>query len=262
MNMHANYHTHTFRCKHAAGDVDDYCEMALVEGLKVIGISDHTPFPDNRWLAIRMNILELDEYSKSVEIARKKFAQRGLKVYKGLECEYCPEFDSFYSNTLLKDYQFDYLVLGSHFFIQNGDYRCSYGEIFDKESLSAYTQHLIKAMRTGFFKFVAHPDLFGNSYLDWDQNCIDASILIIETAVELDIPLEINACGIRKGKMNFSNTIRYQYPLLGFWELAAKYGAKVIVNSDAHTPEDIKDSVGIAYDIVKKFKLNLVELNL
>ena len=26
--MNANHHTHTYRCKHATGDVDDYCRAA------------------------------------------------------------------------------------------------------------------------------------------------------------------------------------------------------------------------------------------
>jgi len=29
-----NFHTHTFRCKHAKGDVADYCEMAIARGMK------------------------------------------------------------------------------------------------------------------------------------------------------------------------------------------------------------------------------------
>ena len=50
-----NFHTHTFRCKHAKGDVADYCEMAISRGMKTLGISDHSALPDDRWLGGRMN---------------------------------------------------------------------------------------------------------------------------------------------------------------------------------------------------------------
>ena len=48
-----NFHTHTFRCKHAKGDVDDYCRRALELGMETLGFSDHTALPDDRWLVAR-----------------------------------------------------------------------------------------------------------------------------------------------------------------------------------------------------------------
>ena len=49
MTITKNYHTHTYRCQHASGDVEDYCEAAVEQGLQVLGISDHTALPDDRW---------------------------------------------------------------------------------------------------------------------------------------------------------------------------------------------------------------------
>ena len=259
-NLNKNYHTHTYRCKHAFGDIDDYCLAALDNGLEVLGFSDHTPFPDNKWLAIRMNIRELDEYSAAIDEARETYAGR-LTVLKGLECEYRPECDEFYKSELLEKRRFDYLVLGSHFFIRNGKYVCSFGEIVDRKSLMEYTEHLISAMKTGFFDFVAHPDLFGNSYSEWDQNCIDASRMIFETAEELGIPLEINGCGIRKGLADYNGIIRFQYPLEQFWELASGYDIRVLVNSDAHMPEDIVDNMSAAAAIAEKFNLKYADMS-
>ena len=44
-----DYHTHTFRCKHAQGDVEDYAKYAVEYGIDVLGVSDHTALPDN-WI--------------------------------------------------------------------------------------------------------------------------------------------------------------------------------------------------------------------
>ena len=39
-----NYHTHTYRCQHGKGDVEDYIQYALANGLTILGLSDHTPW--------------------------------------------------------------------------------------------------------------------------------------------------------------------------------------------------------------------------
>ena len=42
--MQENYHTHTYRCRHAIGSEEEYIRKAIDGGLKVLGFSDHTPF--------------------------------------------------------------------------------------------------------------------------------------------------------------------------------------------------------------------------
>ena len=39
-----NFHTHTTRCNHAAGEDRQYVEEAIKGGLKVLGFSDHSPY--------------------------------------------------------------------------------------------------------------------------------------------------------------------------------------------------------------------------
>ncbi|MEI3505641.1 MAG: PHP domain-containing protein [Bacilli bacterium] len=42
--IESNYHTHTFLCKHAIGDVEDYVKRAIQLGYHTIAITDHGPF--------------------------------------------------------------------------------------------------------------------------------------------------------------------------------------------------------------------------
>ena len=70
MKFVKNYHTHTFRCGHASGDVDDYCVAAKEHELQVLGMSDHTALPDNRWPRVRMDFSELDDYLGAIDRAR------------------------------------------------------------------------------------------------------------------------------------------------------------------------------------------------
>ena len=54
--------------------------------------------------------------------------------------------------------------------------------------------------------------------------------------------------------------MRYQYPLEDFWSLASEYDITVIVNSDAHTPGDIIDSMQTGYDMAELYNLKLADM--
>ena len=49
--MFANYHTHTARCRHASGEDREYVLAAVQSGVKILGFSDHAPFPTGHSLA-------------------------------------------------------------------------------------------------------------------------------------------------------------------------------------------------------------------
>ena len=258
MYIKKNYHTHTYRCKHATQDVSAYCQAALDQGLSVLGLSDHTALPDNRWPHIRMLIEELPGYCKAVDDATQRFP--ALTVLKGAECEYAPEYDSFFRETLLGEHQFDYLIGAAHYFPFNGEWIGSYGGADTVAGLRAYTDYFIESMESGLFAFMAHPDLFGNCYLSWDENTIEASRDIFTAAAALRVPLEINGYGLRKEKIETPEGRRRMYPWLPFWELASEYDIEVIVNSDAHRPEDITGKMAEATEIGKQYGLAFADL--
>ena len=62
--MIANYHTHTWRCNHAADREENYVKAALEREFSILGFSDHTPyvFPDGYESRIRMTINQLKDY--------------------------------------------------------------------------------------------------------------------------------------------------------------------------------------------------------
>ena len=225
--IRGNYHTHTFRCKHAFGDVDDYAKAAIHAGLKVLGISDHSPLPGNKWLEMRMDLRELPNYISTIDEAKKKYAQ--LTILKGMECEYLEENHSFFKDELLDKYKFDYLVASAHYFPYRGEWASGWVDINGKNELIAYSEYLVQMIKTGLFDFVAHPDMFGASYELWDSNAIACSKYIFEAAKEYNVALEINANGFRKGVVRMRNVKRYMYPLESF--LAACFRIQSTCNS-------------------------------
>ena len=234
-----NFHTHTFRCKHAKGDADDYCEFAVAHGMKTLGFSDHTPLPDDRWIKARMNIAQIDDYVDAVRTAAQNYPS--LRVLLGMECEYVPKFHSFYEDELFGERGFEYLVGGPHYFTDDyGDWQGTYGGTVDRKSLLEYARYVQEMIESKLFAFIAHPDLFGNCYEHWDANTEAATRDICSAAAECDVGLEINALGFRKiARKSISNPYP-MYPWCPFWQIASEYNVKVIVNSDAHRPKDLQ----------------------
>ena len=64
--MKTSYHTHTKRCKHGKGNVNDFVNFAIANNFEVIGFTDHVPFKDNRMDFCRMFYSELDEYISEI----------------------------------------------------------------------------------------------------------------------------------------------------------------------------------------------------
>ena len=50
---------------------------------------------------------------------------------------------------------------------------------------------------------------------------------------------------------------RHMYPIKSFWELAANYKIKVVINSDAHYPKLITGGMKEGLEIAKEFGLKV-----
>ena len=70
-----NYHTHTYRCGHAIGTDEEYVKAAIESGIKILGFSDHAPWPnvDNR--SHRMSMDMLDDYIESINSLKEKYKE-------------------------------------------------------------------------------------------------------------------------------------------------------------------------------------------
>ncbi|WP_317367659.1 histidinol-phosphatase [uncultured Tyzzerella sp.] len=254
--MKTNYHTHTLRCKHAVGNAKDYVLSAINENLSILGFSDHSPYPDDRF-GLRMDFCELEDYIKEVEDLKMEFKNK-IFIKSGLEIEYDPREKDYYEE-LLNKYNLDYLALGQHFYINNNNEAINTYSLNDTKKYLEYGKTLVEAMKTGYFKFIAHPDVIFINDLPWDNNCDEFCNLIVKAAKENDFILEFNANGLRRGKKNFCDGTRYSYPHKSFWYKVAKENIKVIINSDCHNPIQVWDEyMDKAYDMANKLGLNVI----
>jgi len=241
------------------GNVLEYTQAAIEKGMTHLGFSDHTPLPDNRWINVRMHIDELPEYVKEVEEVQQQHSD--IKIYKGLECEYVPEFLNYYNDELIGRYGMEYLIGGAHYFPFQGKWVSCYGAEGSKKHLMAYTDYLIKSIDYELFSFIAHPDLFAYFYRQWDDESLACSKAILEAAADKGKVLEINGYGFRKPQIETLQGKRNPYPLDQFWTLAAEYNIPVIINSDAHKPADV-DHFSDALKLAEDKGLTITTLNL
>lgn len=255
MANRVNFHTHTYRCNHATGTEEDYVISAIENNITTLGISDHGPYPDDR-LSYRMMYSELLDYLSIIEKLKIKYRNK-IKIYSGLEIEFDP-FSMDYYHYLLSDFKVDYLALGQHVFLHNGEF-CGAFELTSTDQYISYAKTIESAFETGFFKFLCHPDVIFINNFSWDENCEKACDIIIAAAQKHNMILELNASGFRKGVKDYCDGPRYSYPHKYFWEKVSKTTIKVLVNSDCHAPNHVwHPSLDTAYKFAKDLGLNLV----
>lgn len=250
-----NYHTHVKLCNHAEGMPIDYVKKAVELKYEEIGISDHGPLLDE-W-TFRMNTDEYKNiYLPALDFAIKTYGNK-IKIYKGLELEYLESYNQYYED-LLKD--LDYIILGQHIIKNKNRIYDIYKEM-TAENVVLYKDQVIAGMKTGYFKILAHPDLFLFNYQEWNALTEKVSREIIEASIKFGVLLEVNANGIRrKPIINQDNQKVYIYPRIEFWKIVSEYkNAKVIIGEDNHKIAFTGDSnVKKAYQFAKDLNLNIV----
>ena len=230
MYMKANYHTHTWRCRHAKGTEEQYVRNAMEAGLEILGFSDHAPyiFPDGYYSTFRMHLDQFPDYVNTVLFLREEYGDR-IEIPLGLEIEYYPRHLPELL-PILRDQPMDYLILGQHFV--NNEYDAPYNGVGsqDERLLRQYVRQTCDAMNTGLFTYFAHPDLinFWGSEGMYRRHMRD----ICREAKSCGVPLEFNLLGLSDKK---------HYPNPVFWEMVAEEGCEVILGRDAHAPDALLD---------------------
>lgn len=239
-----NYHTHTYRSGHS-----EYCsdeeilKASKQKGITKLGFSEHIPnpsliLPDENH---RMLFSEVDDYISSIN--KMKNANPDMTVLSGFEAEFDPMRESYLGEMREK---VDYMILGQHFVprglmnvtgTNNPNYPIEYANMISK------------AIDSGIFDIVAHPDIFmqfrdtmgseENKNL-FDENSVIASQIICEKARDMGIPLEINLNGAFNSQLHSEDSLKY--PSKTFWKVASEIdGLQVLQGIDAHTLKSIKD---------------------
>lgn len=258
----SNYHTHTYLCKHAIGKPIDYVKRAVELGYKEIAITDHGPLIDeiiSNFYTRRMTFEQyynnyLPELKEAISFSKK------INVLKGLEIEYFESMEQNYQEFLN---ELDILIIGQHYFLYNNKYISVYSPLTDDE-IRKYGETVIQAMKTGYFKIIAHPEIFAFSR-KWDNVCEEVAKSIIEASIKYNVFLEFNVNGIRndleKNRVkNENGHLSFSYPRYEFFKMVKEAGVPVLINDDAHNPEHLYDkNTELAIKIANELELKVLK---
>ncbi|MFN2237169.1 MAG: histidinol-phosphatase HisJ family protein [Anaerolineales bacterium] len=152
-NILTDYHMHSTYSPDASDSLDQMCQHALRIGFKEIAFTEHV-----EWHPDWKGRLDTKAYLQSVRSVKKKYAQKGLKVFAGVEVgnphDYPEQAAQVFDNT-----QFEVIIAALHWL--NGD-NIHLPECFTgKDPLDVYDEYFREIRRMSEccdFDILAHFD--------------------------------------------------------------------------------------------------------
>lgn len=250
--MTADYHIHTFLCKHAEGEVCEYVDSARARQLSEICFADHAPAPSGYDLKHRMEIDQFQVYTQLIsKLSEGSFGHDNNEptVLFGIEADYyegCKEF----LNKWLVGQNFD-LVIGSIHYIRdwgfdNPEQRSVWDSVDVTNTWREYFELVGRLADTRFFDVMAHLDLpkkFG--YRPNDRDLKEMAQPALDRIAESNMGIEINTSGLRK-------PVKEIYPSPMLLELARERGIPICFGSDAHAPQEVGYGFDEAFKLVRQ----------
>jgi histidinol-phosphatase (PHP family) len=243
--MRTDYHLHTPLCGHATGAPRDYVLAAQRAGLAEIGFSDHNPMPTqfDDW---RMAPHQLPEYLALIDEARREFPKYPIRL--GLECDFIVGQEA-QVNALARSADWDYLIGSVHYItpdwdVDNPKHLKRWGEHPVEEIWQAYFDAYTKMAQSCLFDFLAHPDLVKKFGHRPEGDLSRFYLPTLDAVKEAGVVLEVSTAGLRKD-------VKEIYPSADFLRAAHSRHIPIVINSDAHAPDEVAHEFDRAYALVR-----------
>lgn len=220
MKLFGDYHTHTIY-SHGSGTIRDNVEAALKIGLKEIAICDHGP---GHYLygVKRKNIPIMRE---EIDRLNEEYSDRDIKIILGVEAN-ITGFDGRIDMDEKLISLTDILLLGYHYGVTPSSFKGALGlyvvnpitkilPIGRERALKLNTNAFIRAINNYPITFITHPG----------------------SKVKIDIKTLARAAG-KAGTALEINSKHSELSIESI-KLAMEEDVEFIINSDAHTPEDV-----------------------
>lgn len=249
--MKFDLHTHHERCGHAEGQIRNYIDAAIAEGLSVIGISDHSPYfgseEDQPYPSIAMAQSEFSRYIEEVIQLKEEYAGK-IDVLLGVESDFFPEHVERYRQ-IYDRYPLDYIIGSVH---QSGGVsifnRNRWKRLNEQEQIQhkeEYYDLIQQSARSGMFQILGHIDAmkaYYPAFSDLPTVKVEETLKVIG---ECKLAIEINTSGKTKDVGGW-------YPSDSMLEMALRYGVDVTFGSDAHIPSRVADEFELVQQRLKE----------
>ena len=216
-------------------NVDRYLAAAAEAGIEELGVSEHV----HRFT----QALDLWQHRFWHDYARDDLAAycefvRTTPLRLGIEMDYLPEREDG-TATMLDAHGFDY-VIGSVHFVQHDAVDHEVYDIWEAQGdpdrvWGIYFDTLARAVRSGLFDIMAHPDLVKVWGSERPRPARDPRYHyepFVEAVAETGVAVEVSTAGLRK-------PVNELYPADALAAMLVDAGAAFSLSSDAHVPEHI-----------------------
>lgn len=234
--------------------IEETVDAAMDKGLSAICLTDHFPLPKD--FADKTNDIRImyPEYVEKVFQAREKYKDQ-IEILFGVEIDWLEGYEDWISKEV-KKYPFDYVIGSVHYI---AGYPIDYTDRWFKELVnksggikkvvSKYYQEIRNVIASNFFDGLGHldrikrysVDIYFREDEDWYREEIDKTLGILQKS---RMVMEINTSGLTKP---FAST----YPSPWILKEAKKRDIKIIIGSDAHTPENVGKDLDRAVELAK-----------
>ncbi len=236
-------HIHTKLCRHASGEMEDYVQAAIEQGLDGIIFLEHMEEDILRAERTWLTEEDFDTYFSKGRHLQEKYRNR-LYIGLGVECGYNPDCPQTLTARLEKR-KWDEIGISCHFIKPPGskkhlnlfsrkEHTLAQVKKFDPNLLlDIYFGTLLEAVTVLPGTKLCHLDgalrvLPGIQLTDNHLKKIDRLLLAVK---EKEMALEINSSGIAiRGE---------QFPARPILEMAISRKIPLVLGSDAHKPEEV-----------------------
>ena len=236
--MLTDYHTHSYRCGHAAGSMREYIDAAIARGIDEIGLTDHLWLyfeePERRNATWAMAESEYALHYEEMLALRDEYAGR-IAVRVSVEADYIEgREDDLLS--ILRRFDFDYILGAVHFvdgwLIDDPATADRYQRERVAEIYRRYYARLRKAIALGCFDLIAHFDLPKKFGFLPEEDLTELVGETLDAAARHDVAIELSSAGLRK-------PINEIYPSRAIVREMRRRGIAISLSSDAHAPNEI-----------------------
>ncbi|MCK4764595.1 MAG: histidinol-phosphatase HisJ [Candidatus Aminicenantes bacterium] len=232
-NLMRDYHLHTSYCRHAYGEMSDFIESAIENGMVEICFTDHIPLPDGFDSSHRMAMEDMEKYVGQLRKLRQMYPE--ISILIGIEADYIEGYEKFIEE-FTSLYSLDLVIMSVHFIKDWPNNQWVFSFSYTEETLPKiyheYFTAMYRGIKTGLFDVVGHMDLIkrpNHPVLETNREDIE---MILDAVHRQKMSIEINTSGLRK-------TIAETFPAPGIVEMAVKRGITMTLGSDSHIPPQV-----------------------
>jgi histidinol-phosphatase (PHP family) len=235
----------------------EYVKAAIDKGFGLLGFSEHSPLQFAN--SFSFHIENLEKYLNLIKELKITYRD-SLSIFSAMEVDFIPGMSTDF-DAVRQQFQSDYLIGSVHlvkpdsfeelWFTDGPDYR-TYDEGLNnffggdiRKAVTTYYRQVNQMIETQRFEIIGHfdkikmhnRDRFFREDETWYRSLVAETLNFIR---EKDLIVEINTRGIYKKRSNTT------YPGLEILKKLKNLGIPVMINSDAHKPDELDGAFDVA----------------